>query len=74
MNSNALNLRDFATITVDVERYKARSQICDSCGERKSRWLYVVKLIIYGIFHVCTPCKNELVTIADSRNTCFVKK
>ncbi len=74
MNSKSLNLYDLATIAIDVEKRRSIVCMCDSCNERKSSYLYVVKLIFYGIFHVCEPCKDELVTIADPRNTTFVKK
>jgi hypothetical protein len=74
MNSNCLNLYDLATVSIDVEKRRSIVCICDSCNERMSSYLYVVKLIFYGIFHVCEPCQKELVTIADPRNTTFVKK
>ena len=74
MNSKSLRLWDLATISTDIEKRRQVPCVCDSCGEKPSTFLYVVKLLLYGIFHVCETCKCELEVIADKRNTCFVKK
>lgn len=72
--NKSLTLWDLATISTDIDRHRSKTVRCESCSERTSTWLYVVKLLLYGIFHVCTPCKDELLRIADPQNTSFVKK
>lgn len=74
MNSKSLSLYDLATVALDIEKRRSIVCKCDSCSERLSNHLYVVKLMFYGIFHICEPCKQELILIADPRNTSFVKK
>ena len=74
MNSKVFDLYDLATIALDIEKRRSMVKLCESCKCRVSTELYIVKILIYGIYHVCEPCKQELMKIADKKNTAFFSK
>ena len=74
MNSKPFDLNDLATIAIDLEKRRSIIKLCESCQQYPSTHLYVVKIFVYGIYHVCDHCRVELVKIADTKNTAFFAK
>lgn len=52
---------DLRPIQQDIDKDKKLSKCCESCSRKRSRYLYIVKSVLYGIFHICEDCKEELV-------------
>jgi uncharacterized protein with PIN domain len=68
---------DLTLIQQDVDQDKKVQKICESCNQRLSKYLYILKSIFYGIFHVCEYCKEELdsaETPTEEIKTAFVEK
>ena len=75
MNPKPFDLYDLATIALDIEKRRSMIKLCDSCKVYVSTHLYVVKIFIYGIYHVCDSCKTELIEISsENGNTAFFAK
>lgn len=70
-----MDLKEFATIALDIERDIKIPKICESCNGRSSQYLYLVKSMVYGIFHVCELCRNEILQLPKPvKATAFVQK
>lgn len=70
-----MNLKEFATIALDIERDRKDLKLCECCSKRNSQYLYLVKSAVYGIFHVCELCRNEIIRLPKPvEATAFVQK
>ena len=70
-----MNLKDFASIALDVEKDCKEPKICECCGRHMSAYLYLVKSAIYGVFHICSDCKIEIEKLPRPvESTAFVQK
>lgn len=53
-------LKEFCKIALDVERERRIVKRCECCKTYFSTYLYVIKTLIFGIYHVCDGCKALL--------------
>ena len=60
---NKINLKD---IELDIIQDKKKVVMCESCEKAMSSKLYIVKNGVYGIFHLCGVCGNEVQKIANT--------
>jgi hypothetical protein len=51
---------DLGPIMEDIEKDRQLVKNCESCGRKRSQYLYILKSLLYGIFHVCEDCREEL--------------
>lgn len=67
-----MNLID---IRYEVEKDLNIHKVCESCEAAPSEYLYIIKSLLFGIFHVCEDCKSglECSDMPDTKST-FVKK
>jgi hypothetical protein len=68
---------DINPIKEDVEADRNIRRICESCNTKTSKYLYILKSVLYGIFHLCEKCKEELdcvETNVEEVKTTFVEK
>jgi len=68
---------DLEPIKADVEADRNVRRVCESCSSRPSKYLYILKSVLYGIFHLCEHCKEELdcvETYVEQVKTTFVEK
>lgn len=71
---NAEVLKEFCKIVLDVEKARREFKYCECCKIYRSDYLYVIKTLIFGIYHVCEYCKRSLeINPADGLVT-FVNK
>ena len=67
-------LKEFCKIALTVEQERRIAKRCECCKRWFSEYLYVIKTLGYGIYHVCEECKKILeVRPADGFVT-FIKK
>lgn len=70
-----MDLKDFANIALDVDRDTKVFKMCECCEKRSSQYLYLIKSAIYGIFHICELCRNEILRMPKiSHSIAFVQK
>ena len=66
---------DLSAIEDDVNQDRKLRRRCESCNKQWSRFLYIIKSVLYGIFHLCEDCKNDLnQEDFDGIQTMFVEK
>ena len=68
---------DLTPISEDIAKDRSMRKVCESCNCRLSKYLYILKSIMFGIFHVCDRCKEELDcsdTGIDEIQTVFLEK
>lgn len=68
---------DINPIQADVDADCLIRKNCESCNVKTSRYLYILKSVVYGIFHLCKECKEDLEfleTHIDEVKTKFVEK
>lgn len=68
---------DITPILQDIEADCNIRKYCESCNTKISRYLYILKSVVYGIFHLCKECKEDLEfleTHIDEIKTKFVEK
>lgn len=51
---------NLAPIQSDVDQDKKLRRMCESCNKQFSKYLYILKSVLYGIFHICEDCKEDL--------------
>lgn len=66
---NLINIR------YEIEKDLRTHKVCESCEGAPSEYLYIIKSLMFGIFHVCEDCKTNLACneIPDTKST-FLKK
>lgn len=70
-----MDLKEFVSIALDIERDSQISRMCESCERRSSQYLYLVKSMVYGIFHICDLCREEILKLPKPvETTAFVPK
>lgn len=74
MKSDQNVLKEFCKIALDVERERRLVKSCDCCKAVFSTHLYVIKTLIFGIYHVCSGCKLILEIDPAEGYVTFVKK
>lgn len=67
-------LREFCKIALDVEKERRIMKRCQCCKSLFSSYLYVIKTLIYGIYHVCDACKILLEKNPADGSVVFIKK
>jgi hypothetical protein len=72
--NNATVLKEFCKIALDVEKARRVHKDCECCKRNFSTYLYVIKTLIYGIYHVCGFCKIQLEITPAEGSTTFVSK
>lgn len=60
---------EFKPIEADIEKDRNVEKSCDSCGDQKTNWLYLVRNNVFGIFHICQKCKDELSSLELEEGT-----
>ena len=67
---------DITPIQQDIQKDRRMKKVCESCNQRLSEYLYILKSIMFGIFHVCEQCKEELDCSETEQEvkTMFIKK
>lgn len=68
---------DITPIEEDVRADAKVRKMCESCNRRLSRYLYILKSVLYGIFHLCEDCKKDFdcsETHIEEVRTTFVEK
>lgn len=66
---------DLTPIQDDVNQDKKLRRMCESCNTKLSRFLYILKSLLYGIFHLCEECKQDLdIEQMEGIQTTFVEK
>ena len=59
----------------EIEKDLHLHKVCESCEAAPSEYLYIIKSLLYGIFHVCEDCKTNLeCTELESIKSTFLKK
>jgi len=67
-----MNLID---IRFEIEKDLHLHKVCESCEAAPSEYLYIIKSLLFGIFHVCEDCKSNLeCTEMQDISSTFVKK
>ena len=44
----------------EIDKDLYLEKFCECCEGRLSTYLYIIKSIMFGIFHICDECKNDL--------------
>lgn len=68
---------DLTPIQADIDQDKKLRRRCESCNQANSRYLYIIKSVLYGIFHLCKACKTELdveQSVGNNIEAIFVEK
>lgn len=70
---------DVTPIQEDVDSDCRIARTCESCSRKPSRYLYILKNVFYGIFHLCQDCKEEMEYVSEEVKevqvqTTFVEK
>jgi hypothetical protein len=66
---------NLAPIQSDVDQDKKLRRMCESCNKQFSKYLYILKSVLYGIFHICEDCKEDLnQDDVEGIQTTFVEK
>lgn len=67
-------LKEFCKIALQIEQERRSEKRCECCKALISTYLYVIKTLIFGVYHVCGDCKILLeIKPADGYVT-FVRK
>ena len=68
-------IADLYEIRKEVDRDLNIHKVCESCENSVSEYLYIVKNLMFGIFHICEECKLGLSyqELPDFKST-FLKK
>lgn len=66
---------DLTPIQEDIDQDRRIEKMCESCNRKPSKFLYILKSVLYGIFHLCKECKQDLDhDQVDGIETTFVEK
>lgn len=71
---NLGTLTEFCKIALAVESARRLVKHCECCRIYVSEYLYVIKTLIFGIYHVCEDCKASLEINPAEGLVTFVKK
>lgn len=74
MKTDRTALTEFCKIVLDVEKQRRSVVRCECCKEFFSTHLYVIKTLVFGIYHVCENCKILLQGNPADGLVTFVKK
>lgn len=67
-------LEQFCKIALNVEKERKLEKRCECCKVYFSTHLYVIKTLIFGIYHVCDRCAILLKENPAEGSVAFVKK
>jgi hypothetical protein len=65
---------DLVNIRHEIDKDLFTEKFCECCESRLSTHLYIIKTIMFGIFHICKECKDELSAQGSGMKSTFLLK